>query len=275
MILAPLLPRLCCRYRRRECVYQRGICEASADKGGLCSDDPTEHDLTSTRMEQPDRDRDPSADPSTDWGRRDEDGRTALHWLAAKGEAGPLEAALRTEAGRAAASRADDEGWEPLHSAASAGHAAAVALLLEAGAEPNARNSSGCAPLHYACSKGHVEIVKALLAKLRTDLHARDRRGHTPLHRACDRGREEVARLLLEAAEDDAERRRLARAQEASGGTPLHSAAYAGGSAELVRLLLEQGADREGKTAADLAADAAIRFLIERWGEEDMDVDTG
>ena len=150
-------------------------------------------------------------------------------------------------------------------------------LLLEAGAEPNARNSSGCAPLHYACSKGHVDIVKALLAKLRTNVHARDRGGHTPLHRACDRGREEVARLLLEAAEDDAERRRLARAQEASGGTPLHSAAYAGGSGELVRLLLEQGADRsivdrEGKTAADLAADAAIRFLIERWGEEDMDM---
>lgn len=219
-------------------------------------------------------------DPSlgTDWGRRDEDGRTALHRLAAKGEAGPLEAALRTEAGRAAASRADDEGWQPLHSAASAGRTAAVELLLAgAGAEPNARNSSGCAPLHYACSKGHVDIVKALLAKLRTDVHARDRGGHTPLHRACDRGREEVARLLLEAAEDDAERRRLARAQEASGGTPLHSAAYAGGSAELVRLLLESGADRsivdrEGKTAADLAADAAIRFLIERWGEEDMDM---
>ena len=62
-------------------------------------------------------------------------------------------------------------GWEAiryprtgLHSAAQHGHVDAVRLLLQHGADPNAREAGdNTYPLHWAASKGHLETVRALL----------------------------------------------------------------------------------------------------------------
>jgi uncharacterized glyoxalase superfamily protein PhnB len=51
-----------------------------------------------------------------------------------------------------------------LHIAARRGHLDAVRLLLERGADPNARDEGDNAlPLHFAAGAGHLEIVRALL----------------------------------------------------------------------------------------------------------------
>ena len=62
----------------------------------------------------------------------------------------------------------------PLHSAVAGNHPAAVRVLLEAGANPNAVQTSGWRPLHSAAQHGNLEIVRLLLdagadPNLRTD----------------------------------------------------------------------------------------------------------
>eukprot|EP00752_Nemacystus_decipiens_P011488 g10200.t1 len=57
----------------------------------------------------------------------------------------------------------------------------AVEVLIEAGAGPDARNTSGCAPLHFAATVN--TNLQAVLALLRHD--AKDKGGETPLHVAA------------------------------------------------------------------------------------------
>lgn len=55
-------------------------------------------------------------------------------------------------------------GWTGLHSAARAGHLDVVRLLLESGADPNAREAGDHTyPLHWAVANRHVEMARALL----------------------------------------------------------------------------------------------------------------
>ena len=51
----------------------------------------------------------------------------------------------------------------PLFLAAESGHAPTVALLLEKGADPNARGTGGAAPIWLPVWNGHVEVVRLLL----------------------------------------------------------------------------------------------------------------
>ena len=71
-------------------------------------------------------------------------------------------------------------------------------MLLDAGADANARDRYGDTPLHRALGKGHVEVVRALL-DAGADVNARDDFGDTPLRLAAGKGHVEVARALQDA----------------------------------------------------------------------------
>jgi hypothetical protein len=92
-------------------------------------------------------------------------GRTQLHYCAENG--------LTTSVKRLLSIRninkyvKDDwNGWTPLHDAAYNGHVEIVRLLLQNGAELNARSNEGSTPLHIAARHGNIDIFHLLVEKL-------------------------------------------------------------------------------------------------------------
>ena len=90
-------------------------------------------------------------------------------------------------------------GFTALHSAVAddAGEAMKdiVRMLLEAGADPNARSASGGTPLHTAAFTGDVPVLQMLLAA-GGDPTVTDDKGRTALDIARERGHSEIAAML-------------------------------------------------------------------------------
>ena len=75
----------------------------------------------------------------------------------------------------------DGDLYTPLHRASYGGHLETVGVLLEAGADPNARTCDQWTPLHSACRWAKTEVA-ALLLRNGSDINAQSENGHTPLH---------------------------------------------------------------------------------------------
>ena len=74
-------------------------------------------------------------------------------------------------------------------------------ILLQAGADINARNAMGETPAWTAALRHRREILAALI-EFRADINIADLTGVTPLWKACDNGCHSVIPLLLEAGAD-------------------------------------------------------------------------
>ncbi|GFU39754.1 ankyrin repeat and KH domain-containing protein 1 [Nephila pilipes] len=162
----------------------------------------------------------------------------------------------------------------PLMEAANAGNTDIVKLLIQHGADVNAQTSlekkikgakvknnqdmnmksqqeihgtipgivcpEGNTPLMFACAAGHEDIVRILLdAGARVEDH--NENGHTPLMEAASAGHVEVAKLLVERGAS------INTHSNEFKESALTLACYKG-HLEMVRFLLEAGADREHKT---------------------------
>lgn len=94
------------------------------------------------------------------------------------------------------------DGWTALHLAAFFGHRDLAALLLDHGADVNARSKSerfarANTPLHAAAANRQVEVA-ALLLERGADVNARDGSGFTPLALAANSKSDLLMLLLLE-----------------------------------------------------------------------------
>ncbi|NLR74126.1 ankyrin repeat domain-containing protein [Leeia aquatica] len=124
--------------------------------------------------------------------RKNQFGETALMMATYRKQTGMVKALL--EAGAAV----NQEGWGPLHYAASAGHLEGLQLMLEAGADVNAKAAEGSTPLIMAARDGHTEVI-ALLLKYKADPNVVNESGMTALRWAIRREDTDNMELLVEA----------------------------------------------------------------------------
>ncbi|KAL8402568.1 hypothetical protein RB596_009081 [Gaeumannomyces avenae] len=172
------------------------------------------------------------------WRKEDENALRVMEGLFIDGKGAIIEAGYK------------EHGHTPLRWAAEEGCEAFTRLLIENGADIEAKDGGGRTPLHWAAEKGH-EGVARLLVEAGADKKAKDGLGRTPLHFAAANGHEGVARLLVEAGADK-------EAKDRDGRTPLHVAAWNGHEA-VAKLLAKLGAnkeakDRDGRTPLHVAA---------------------
>ena len=121
-------------------------------------------------------------------------GRTALHFAA--GQVGMMQ--LLIEKGADVNAR-DNDGIAPLDDAVWGGSLDAAAILLAHGARLNEMEpKTGATPVNEAAYRGNTSIVRYLL-QFKPDLGIRDNRGNTALENAIRMGKEDSGLLLFEA----------------------------------------------------------------------------
>ena len=172
--------------------------------------------------------------------------------------------ALKSSLQKTEAAKARDSHGVPLVMYAAAfGSPEALRMLIDAGADVNAKNSFDATALMWAAG----DPVKArILIEHGANVNSVSKQGRTPLIiAAAHHGAGETVRLLLEKGAD-------ARAKDGMGTTALLQACFAG-DIEVVRMLLEKGADvngadKGGNTALSNAAGSddvtLVKLLLSR-----------
>lgn len=153
------------------------------------------------------------------------------------------------------------DGETPLHLAARRGHEEVLVLLLEYGAEINAKATQGHTPLLSAVHfEGNTSVVQTLLNH-GADVNTADNNGWTPLFSAVFDDHRDIARLLVESGA------RVESSTNEMNQTPLHRAAW-NEDGPLLDFLLKHGANinakiSRGETALHYAAKYGQSTLLQ------------
>lgn len=91
----------------------------------------------------------------------------------------------------------DDLGFTALHTTAVINKKAAVKLLINLGANVEARDNTGRTPLIRVCIEGFVEIAKTLIEEGHANIAARSNDGSHPIVVAARKGYRELVQYLL------------------------------------------------------------------------------
>jgi len=156
-----------------------------------------------------------------------------------------------------------------------AGSGDILEILLQAGADRDARNANGEGLLHTAAAHGSMECARLLL-DLNADIESSEESGFTALHMAARSGQMDMFRHLLKAG---AKRDAL----DQTGASVLHTAAEHG-QVQVMSYLLDLGMNIElteeaGATPLYVAAESgqleAVRFLIQAGAYIDTEDESG
>lgn len=112
--------------------------------------------------------------------------------------------------------RNDNDQRTPLHGAVEGRDIGTATLLIEKGADVNAKDTYGYYPLHVAVKNENIDMVKLIIAG-GGEVNSKTLDGTTPLHIAAETGNRSILRLLLEAGADKGEK-------DFYGDTPLDRA---------------------------------------------------
>lgn len=144
----------------------------------------------------------------------------------------------------------DDVGNSCLHAAATAGSTELMSALLDRGAEINEPGSHESRPLHFAVQVEQSGSVHLLLER-GADANAKDGYSEVPLHDACRKGNITIRNELLDAGAD-------VNTGNPKDITPLHIAVMRG-HLSIVRLLTERGANINSQ---DEDGDSALKSIV-------------
>jgi len=165
-------------------------------------------------------------------------GKTQLRFYSARGMTASVMRMLEMKSIDVEAKLSDrasnEGGWTCLMTAVRRSHLAVCRLLIDKGAQMEARSSYGRTPLHYAAHKGQVEIVR-LLCDRGADIEACDVDGWRPLALAARFGHISVVRVLIE------ERNAEINARDNSGRTALKMARTFSQKPDLTSYLILNG----------------------------------
>lgn len=185
---------------------------------------------------------------------RRSDGATPLHAAARAGFKAMAEMLI---AHGAEVNAADKNGNTPLLSAVQKNEAELVELLLASKADVNCTNSVGETPLFMATRDDQIKTAQLLLAN-KANVNARDKSGYTPLHWAVFNNQAVLVKLFLSNKADVnattdtgitpllfAVARSGVNKQGQNGSGPDNSSPLGSAATDLVKILLENGADTQ------------------------------
>lgn len=200
-------------------------------------------------------------DGTVDINKQDRDGRTALKLAAIKGHQNIVGCLLQSGADANIQNGATDE--TALHCAAGNGCITIVKMLLDNGADLNIRDIDDSTPLFYAAYSGHADIIKLLLeyktGKSKEDVNVQNIYGSTPLHIAS--GDKEKVDVVRVLIEHGAN----VNATDKHNSTPLHFATEYKNK-NVVALLLENGANPNAESIGNYTP---LHFAA-KWEEMDI-----
>ena len=170
--------------------------------------------------------------PEVDLDHQGRKNRTALHFAVCQKHAEVVEVLI--DAGADIEAK-NVEGRSPLHFASISGELTTVKMLVKAGADVRATDAERATCLMFAAYHGHTDTVRYLVCLPEVDLNHQGTKNYTALHVAVERKHADVVQVLIDAGAD-------IETTGDRGRLPLHLASRLG-QLTTVKMLVKAGAD--------------------------------